>query len=481
MDKPQGNVLSINCPRVVLCGLRGGSGKTVLTLGLIGALRKRGLTVSPFKKGPDYIDPQWLSLAAGRPCRNLDAFLMEREQILASVSGHSRDADIVFIEGNRGLYDGMDDAGTFSTAELAVMLDSPVLLIVDCTKTTRTAAAMVLGCKMMNADLKLGGVILNQVACDRQETVIRAAVEKETGLPVVGALRRLKDFSFDERHLGLYPPPDHAKPLPLLERMADEIENHVDVESVFRLAATSSSLPVFLSPDKRFSNGEIVRVGVIRDAAFHFYYPENLEALERNGARMVEISAVSDPHLADVDALYIGGGFPEAHAAQLADNDSFREELAAEIEKGLPVLAECGGLIYLGKSLSVEGKPYPMTGVFPVSYTVSPRPQGHGYTILETDRDNPFFPRGMELRGHEFRYAAVTENHHDMRQTAFHVHRGFGFDGVRDGLLYKNVMASFCHHHTGGTEIWAENMVRLAVQYKRIRQTWMNRSCGTFG
>ncbi len=470
------------CPRVVLAGLRGGSGKTVVTLGLIGALRNRGRPVSPFKKGPDYIDPQWITLAADRPCRNLDAFFMEKECILNSVVSHTKLEDIAVIEGNRGLYDGMDEAGTFSTAELAVMLDAPVMLVVDCTKTTRTIAAMVLGCKMMNPNVKLGGVILNQVARKRQEEVIRSAVEEVTSVPVVGAIPRIPDFGFEERHLGLYPPAEFPGADSLLADVTSRIEAAVDIESVIRIAESTGSLsdiPIIAEGKKPVEDA--VRIGVFRDSAFHFYYPENLEALQRFGGEVVEISALRNSTLPEVDAVYIGGGFPESHAERLSANREFRNSLLHEIEKGLPVIAECGGLIYLGEALDIEERSYPMTGVFPVKFALSSRPQGHGYTVVETDVENPYFPKGSVLRGHEFRYAKVLQCHHDMKQTAFRVCRGYGFDGERDGLLYKNVVASFCHHHASGTDIWAEQLVRLAHSRRRERKRTVEVNSGTYG
>ena len=471
------------CPRVILSGLRGGSGKTVLTLGLIGALRRRGVTVAPFKKGPDYIDPQWLSEAAERPCRNLDAFLMQPAHILRSLALHGSDADIAVMEGNRGLFDGMDDAGTYSTAELAKGLQTPVLLAVDCTKTTRTAAAMVLGCKTLDPDLNIGGVILNQVARSRQEHVIRSAIESETGVPVLGALPRLADFSFTERHLGLYPPPEHPAPSEILDFLARHVETCVDIDAVLSLARSAPPLVgACASPGERAGPGpETVRIGVVRDEAFHFYYPENLEALEQRGARIVQINALADSALPALDALYIGGGFPESRARQLAENETMRSSIRDEIERGLPVLAECGGLVYLGRTLGVEGNEFPMVGVFPVAYTVGSRPQGHGYTVAKVDRQNPFFAMGTELRGHEFRYAVVQDCRHDIHSTVFRMQRGTGFDGNRDGLLYKNVLASFCHHHAVGNDAWADGLVRLATARKHGQCPSVASSDGTYG
>ena len=291
MDSPQGNRRLVQCPRIFLCGLRGGSGKTVLTLGLIGALRRRQWSVAPFKKGPDYIDPQWITLAAGRPCRNLDSFLMNRECIMESFVTHGTSCDLSVIEGNRGLYDGMDADGTYSSAELAIQLNAPIVLVVDCAKITRTAAALVLGCKALNPSAPIAGVILNRIAGERQAAVIRAAIEKETGVPVLGSLRRMDDFVFPERHLGLHPPaesPSHD----VVKHLTDHVEEGVDIDAVYRLAAASSPLRVEWEKDGRADSPfeADITIGVIRDEAFHFYYPENLEALEERGRASLKLT-----------------------------------------------------------------------------------------------------------------------------------------------------------------------------------------------
>lgn len=466
---PQGNRIDITRPRVVLCGLRGGSGKTAATIGVIAALRKRGVSVAPFKKGPDYIDPQWLSLAAERPCRNLDSFFMRREQILQSVANTSDAKDVAIIEGNRGLFDGMDETGTYSTADLALQLNSPVILVIDCTKTTRTAAAMALGCKALNPDLMIRGVILNQIACDRQEKIIRAAVENEAGTPVIGSIRRLKDFVFPERNLGLNPPGEHGAAQTVLDRLREAVEAGVNLDEIRTIADSAPLLCAPLPPKETMLRDEqtTVRIGVIRDEAFHFYYPENLEMLQMRGAKIVEVNALHDYALPSIDALYIGGGFPERFAEALTDNAMFRYCLRREIDAGLPVLAECGGLIYLSESIDDGQNTHPMAGVFPVAFRVSKRPEGHGYTIVKVDRANPFFPMGAELRGHEFRYSAVQTCRHDMTQSAFQMQRGFGFDGERDGLLYKNCLASFCHHHALSHSSWADGLVNQAWLHRR--------------
>ena len=454
------------CPRVVLSGLNGGSGKTVATLGLIEVWRRKGLAVAPFKKGPDYIDVAWHALSAGRPGRNLDTFLMSPEDILSSLRTHSGSADVAVVEGNRGLFDGMDAEGTHSTAELARLIEAPVIIVINCSKATRTIAAMVLGCKMMGRHIHLGGVILNQVANIRQESIIRSAVLNETGVPVLGAIPRMKGLAFTERHLGLLPPQENPRASEALERLHQVMLDNVAVDAIWDLAVSAPALSSEPGAGDRpaVSRPERPRIGVLRDSAFTFYYPDNLEALERQGAQLIDVSALRDEGLPPLDALYIGGGFPETHAQKLAENESFRASVRSEAEKGLPIYAECGGLIFLSESVEYRGATYPMAGVFPVALSIEAKPQGHGYMVVETDAPNAFFKSGTVLRGHEFHYARLLEYRQDKVETVFKVRRGSGFDFGRDGLVYKNVLASFCHIHALGEKEWAKAFVDAALR-----------------
>jgi cobyrinic acid a,c-diamide synthase len=422
------------------------------------------LVVAPFKKGPDYIDVAWHALSAGRPGRNLDTFLMTSEDILSSLMTYSGSADVAVVEGNRGLFDGMDAEGTHSTAELARLTATPVIVVIDCSKATRTIAALVLGCKMMARRIHLGGVILNQVANIRQESVIRDAIAKETGVPVLGAIPRMKGLPFSERHLGLLPPQENPRASEALERLHQAMLDNVAVDEIWDLAASAPELPSVSCTGDRpvVSRSESPRIGVLRDSAFTFYYPDNLEALEREGARLVDISALRSKRLPQLDALYIGGGFPETHARELAENESFLASIRSAAESGLPIYAECGGLIFLSESVEYRGITYPMAGVFPAALTMEQKPQGHGYMVVEADRPNTFFKSGTVLRGHEFHYARVLEYKQDEVELAFKVRRGSGFDFGRDGLVYKNVLASFCHIHALGEKDWAKALVDAA-------------------
>ncbi len=460
------------CPRVLIAGLRGSTGKTLVALGLISAWQARGVSVAPFKKGPDYIDSAWHSRAGTRPCRNLDSYLMTEEEIRRSVGRHGRAADLALIEGNHGLFDGVGAEATASSAELAKLLGSPVVLVVDCTKTTRTVAAMVLGCQHMDPELRLAGVLLNRVATPRQQKAVRTAVEEICGLPVLGSIPRLPDLPFPERHLGLLTPAEHPEVAGPIAIARETVEAHVNLDRLKALAESAPPLTWTTPEEPQIPVGArgAIRVGVVRDSAFTFYYPENLEALERLGAEVVEVNSLTDPALPPLDALYIGGGYPETHAAALAANGAFRATLQREIEAGLPVIAECGGLIYLSEAMVMDGVAHPMVGIFPVTFELGKRPWGHGYASVEVVDSNPFFAPGTALRGHEFRYSYARSVRTEALRLAFHMRRGTGFDGERDGLTYKNVLASFCHFHAGGTREWAEAVVRQAWLHAERRR-----------
>jgi cobyrinic acid a,c-diamide synthase len=422
-------------PRVVIAGLRGGSGKTTLSLGLVAAWRQRGGEVVPFKKGPDYIDAGWLALAAGQPCYNLDPYMMSGEQILDSFWQHVQTADAAVIEGNRGLFDGMDAEGTCSTAELAKLLQAPVLLVVDGTMVTRTAAATVLGCQNLDPEVDILGVVLNRVAGSRHEDMLRTTIERYCGVPVVGAIPKLKGDDFPERHMGLVTALEHPEAREAIFARIQVVERYLDLEKVLAIADQAPPLtwePVH--PRKTASKAyRQLTIGIIKDSAFQFYYPENLEALERRGASLVTISALHDTFLPEVDGLYIGGGFPETHAEQLAANDRFRKELRSAIEAGLPVYAECGGLMYLGRSLLIKGNIHPMVQALPIDFQLEKKPQGHGYTELEVVNTNPFYPVGTTLKGHEFHYSRVTRFDLRPESLAFAMRRGSGIVDRSDG------------------------------------------------
>jgi len=457
----------------VIAALKGGAGKTFLSVGLAGAIRKLGLSPAVFKKGPDYIDAGWLGLAAETECYNLDPYLFSREVLQASFLKRSAGRRLALVEGNRGLFDGVDALGSFSTAEMAKQLSAPVILVVDATKVTRTAAAMVKGCRLLDSEVNLRGVILNRVAGERHERVLRESIEDATAVPVIGSVMKLPLDNFPQRHLGLLPLHEHPKAAEFVREAQDIVSRSVDMEKVLDIAASAGPLAVSFGEKgmqiPRTTSYEGVRIGILRDSAFQFYYPENLEALEQGGARLVAISALIPGELPELDALYIGGGFPETNAELLADNDQFKASLRKAIEKGLPVYAECGGLMYLSRSLRIDERVFPMADILPVDTVLERVPQGHGYIRVEVNAANPFYPVGTVLTGHEFHYSHVTPIEGATCSYAFRVLRGHGVDRVRDGICTANVLGTYVHVHALGTPAWAEGVLKRAWMFRSLR------------
>ncbi|MCU0586975.1 MAG: cobyrinate a,c-diamide synthase [Syntrophobacteraceae bacterium] len=461
-----------NKPRLMIAALRGGSGKTVVSLGLMAAWRlNRGLRVVPFKKGPDYIDASWLSTAARHPCYNLDPYLMQPNEILASFIRRSEAGHLSLIEGNRGLYDGVDVQGSFSTAELAKLLGAPVILVLDATKVTRTAAAMVLGCQQMDREVSIAGVILNQVAGRRHETVARGAIETYCRVPVVGVIPKDVHNFFPERHLGLVPPQESRDAAASMELAAARMTENVDLDRLWEIAsgALTLGLPVGVFDQDTVSRRAVQPViGVVRDAAFQFYYPENIEVLKELGAKVVEISSFESRGLPVLDALYIGGGFPETHLEILAGNAVFRESVRAEVDRGLPVYAECGGLMFLCRSISGREGRFPMAGVFPHDVVMEAKPQGHGYTRCECTGENPFFAKGETFKGHEFHYSRLVDGE-KAGPFVFRLVKGHGIIAGWDGMCYKRALACYSHIHAVGNTRWAGAMIAAALAYRQER------------
>jgi cobyrinic acid a,c-diamide synthase len=457
-------------PRIVVAALRGGAGKTFISIGLVAALRERGLSVGAFKKGPDYIDAGWLGMAAGGDCYNLDSFLCDSETIKTSFANRSQGKDIAVIEGNRGLFDGVDSAGHYSTAELAKLVNAPVILIVDATKMTRTAAALVLGCRMLDPGTDIQGVILNRVAGARHERILREAIETATCIPVIGSVGKLPLDNFPQRHLGLLPLHEHPAAGEFLKDAAKVISRAIDLERLMDAARSAGDLYSVTSPPVLQPRLERLRVGVLKDSAFQFYYPENLEALSARGAKLVFISALLHEPLPELDALYIGGGFPETHAERLADNSTFKASLVKAAQNGLPIYAECGGLMYLSRNLRIDENVYPMVGVFPLETVLERKPQGHGYIEVESVGPNPFYRTGTVLKGHEFHYSYVTGLDAVEASYAFRVLRGHGMNGSRDGICAHNCLGTYVHVHALGEPLWAEGILKSALGYRGIQR-----------
>ncbi len=450
----------------MVAGLSGGAGKTMVSLGLARALSRRGLAVKPFKKGPDYIDAVWLGLAARRHCTNLDPFFME-EDALRSLFAHAAEGcDVAVIEGNRGLFDGLDLDGSVATSGLARLLAAPVVLVMDCTKMTRTAAAVVAGCQSFEPGLDLAGVVLNRVAGPRHKDMLQRVIAHYNKLPVLGALPKLGSEPIPERHMGLTSHEEIEAVEDILESLADTVEEHCDVPAMLELARRAPDWDESpASPWSAPAPAPRARIGVVRDAALWFYYEENIEALRRAGAEIVELSLLDCAPWPEIHGLYLGGGFPETQAELLAASGGLAR-LKALSDDGLPIYAECGGFMVLARELEFQGRSWPMAGVFDVVAHVCPKPQGLGYVQAEVEADNPFHPVGSVLRGHEFHYSRCQAEHASGLPTCLRMQRGHGMAEGRDGLVQGNTFASYTHIHALGTPWWAENFVAAAVKRK---------------
>ena len=459
---------------------QGQSGKTIVTVGLCDVLKRRGLSIQPFKKGPDYIDPSWLTVAAGRTCRNLDLFLIPEDRLFFSFYRNCEGVNLAIVEGAMGLYDGLDSYGT--TAEIARLLSIPILLVVNTTRMTSSIAPMVMGFQHFQKDVPIAGVILNYVSGTRHERKLRKAIEQYCGIPVVGSIPKDQDLHIMERHLGLIPSSESSEGELSIERIGRKLESRLDLDQILTLARSSkapqvsspllkkektkkSSLPLKERDRVRgTARTQKVRIGIIRDRAFNFYYPENLEALAMEGAELLFIDSFKD-RLPKVDGLYIGGGFPEFFLMELEGNRGLRQDIAKAVHKNLPVYAECAGLMYLCRSISWNRRSYEMVGVIPSEISLSDRPEGHGYVIAKVINENPLFPVGLTIRGHEFHHSNLLPI--DDLQFAYRIQRGKGIADKKDGIVFKNLFASYVHLHALGTPEWAKSFVALASKGKR--------------
>ena len=547
-------------PRLCVSALSGGGGKTLLSLGLTRALAAQGQTVKPFKKGPDYIDAAWLTMAAGRPATNLDPYMLPPERLKAlfahamrKTRAQSGATEVLgMIEGNRGLFDGMDVAGSCSTAELARMLGCPIILSINCTKMTRTAAALVHGMTTFEPGLHFAGVVLNQVGTARHEALLRKVIEEYTDVAVLGALPRLKDNPLPERHMGIASCGDDLSPeaRAVLDKLGGFVAEHINLEAVMaaaRVAAIADPWPEHAEPfwtakgaaeavactaSEYFSSVETPtdasfpavpspaenpvgtlpdvqaampvcrpRIAYVRDSALWFYYEENLEALERAGAELVRLEIVG-PHsgvwpvlrgekpqhaeAGEIDGLYLGGGFPEDCAADLSASPHLRT-LAAWAGAGLPIYAECGGFMLLAQGIEREGVLWPMSNIFPVVAQFCGKPQGLGYVHGTVVEENPFFPKGLEILGHEFHYSRCCWQGAAPRHgLSLRKGQGMGREAepggqkrseaakltkapALDGLLRQSVWASYTHIFAPAVPCWAPNFVAAAARFAQGR------------
>jgi cobyrinic acid a,c-diamide synthase len=445
------------------------SGKTTLSIGVCAALRARGLAVQPFKKGPDYIDPVWLGLAAGKPCYNLDFYIAGRQETIDDYCHRRQAADICVIEGNKGLHDGLDLDGSNSNAALAKALGSPVIMVVDARGTMRGIAPLLIGYQVFDKDVNIAGVIANRTGGKRHEAKLRAAVEAYTDIPFLGALENDAAIELGERHLGLIPGYEDLAARRKIAALGAAFADNVDVDRLLQIAqqecrVTPATLPLQQKPE--FPG---LRIGIARDRAFGFYYPGDLEAMRLAGAELVEIDTLQRQTLPDIDGLFIGGGFPERHAAALAANRSLREAIRNAIEAGLPTYAECGGLMYLAQSLSWNGTSHDMVGVLPAQAVMHERPQGRGYVVLEENPQLHPWPSltgaQTSLQAHEFHYSSLQGLPADAR-FAHRVLRGAGIQQQQDGYIHRNLLASYTHLRDTSATPWVKRFLQFVHAHK---------------
>ncbi len=454
--------------RLLVSAAHKSSGKTTVCIGLCAALRARGEAVQPFKKGPDYIDPLWLGLAAGRPCYNLDPYLSGAEEIRAEVARRMHGASLGIVEGNKGLYDGLALDGSNSNAALAALIGTPVVLVIDARGMTRGIAPLILGYQAFDHSIRIAGVILNQLGGSRHEAKLRAVIRHYTGVPVLGAVQHDERMTIVERHLGLVPSNEADAARKRIDEIAALIAAQVDLDEVLAVARQASPLSA-CAPAPGAAPGAPVRVAIARDAAFGFYYPGDLEALRAAGAELVAFDALHDERLPQADGLFIGGGFPETHMDALAANGGLCAELRAAIDAGLPAYAECGGLMYLARSIEWNGRRAEMVGALPADIVMHARPVGRGYVHLrETGRGLWPAPQPAEaalIRAHEFHYSSVENLAPDVR-FAYDVERGHGIDGRHDGIVHKNLLASYAHLRDVAGNRWAQRFVEFIRRCK---------------
>ena len=451
--------------RIVIAGTGSGVGKTTLTIGLMAALKKRGLTVQGFKCGPDYIDPTYHSAVTNRVSRNLDSWMLPKETVLDIFTHGSKSADISIMEGVMGFFDGKNPkTNEGSTADISMITKSPVLLVVNCASMARSAAAIVKGFQAFAEGPNIVGVIANRVGSEGHFKIVKTAIEQECEIPVIGYLKRELDIEIPERHLGLIPSIERGDLDPFFEKLGNLIAETVDLDKLLELSLaepldvkqTSS-----LFTKKKESS---VRIAVAKDAAFNFYYPENLELLESYGAEIVYFSPLANDALPEnIEGLYIGGGFPEEFTSELSQNVRAKESIKLAIENGLPTLAECGGYMYLTQSIETTGQEkHEMVGIIPGEVKMQSKLAALGYREISGQNDNFLLTENQTARGHEFHYSTFHAN-----EEIPYAYETKGMRGTKqEGYLKFNLVAGYTHFHFASCLNLVENWVRKCLEHK---------------
>ncbi|MBI2125971.1 MAG: cobyrinate a,c-diamide synthase [Thaumarchaeota archaeon] len=453
--------------RVVIAGTHSGVGKTTISIGIMGALRSKGYVVQGFKAGPDFIDPTYHTLVTGRNSRNLDSWILPKREIVRLFCEASEDADIAIVEGVMGLFDGLDGRNeSGSTAQLAKLLRCPVIVVIDAFSMSRSAGATALGYKTFDPDLNIAGFILNKVGSDKHAKMCTEAIESATRLPVVGAVKSDHGITMEERHLGLIPTAERSYFEPVTSRIISSIHSGIDLEKVAEIALNAPPLKEETKQYVRFPKNRS-KMWVALDQAFSFYYNDNITLLSSCGVDIEYFSPLVERSLpSDVCGLYLGGGFPEVYAIRLAKNTAILEAIRKASADGMPIYAECGGLMYLTNSITdFDGRKHEMTQVFDAE-TLMTRRLTLGYTAAEVEKDNILFPRNASVKGHEFHYSKILDVSQDVTY-AYSMKRGVGIDGTHDGLIQDNTLASYMHLHFAYDRSIAKNLVSETQKYSR--------------
>ena len=452
-------------PRLVIAGTSSNVGKTTVMVGLVRALRARGLRVAVFKCGPDYLDPTYHARAADAPCHNLDGWMMGRDAVLSTFIRASQGADIALLEGVMGLFDGTsptNDEG--STAEIAKWLQAPVLLVCDAGGMARSIAALARGFSTFDADLQIAGLICNRIGSRGHLDLLRKATGGSP--PVMGGLPKEATLAFADRHLGLHSADRATVPEDVFVAWGDRVSEWCDVEAIVALARAAPALPEIPAMERIVGEGARCRIGLAFDEAFHFYYDDNLRRLESLGAELVRFSPIHDAHLPDVDGLYFGGGYPEVHAEDLSRNLSMRSDVRSFSESQGPIYGECGGLMYLSNGIrTLDGTLHPMVGLIPGEAEMKDRLQALGYVEVETNDETMLGPSGLKFRGHQFRYSDFSLPAEV--ECTYSVRRRRGGEAFHEGYRQGNTLASYVHAHWASNPLLAQGFVQACSAHAR--------------
>ena len=459
--------MQLATPRILIAATGSGAGKTTVTVGLIGALRDRGLKIAPFKCGPDYLDPTYHARAAGRTSHNLDGWMMGRDGVRETFVRGARDADIAIIEGMMGLFDSAaptSDEG--STAEIAKWLDTPVLLVTDASGMARTIGAVAQGFAHFDPSVRLAGLIGNRIGGRGHLDMLRLA---STEIPIVGGLPEHGAAAFPGRHLGLFEARDDRVNAASFDTWRELCEEWIDLETILRLARSAPAIDLPMRPEPQESATRRCRIGLAYDEAFHFYYDYNLAKLEELGAEVVRFSPAHDHVMPAVDGLYFGGGYPEVAARELSANSEMIKAVRAFAASGAPIYAECGGLMYLCDGIrALDGTTFPMVGLIPSVAVMNERLQALGYAEVATLAPSFLGATGTRWRGHQFRYSTLDPEPADALERIYRVTPRWGGAAFAEGFRRGNVVASYVHAH------WASNPA-VPANFVSACSTWRDR------